>query len=256
MWTVLQALSSSVSDHAPLLLSLSSGHKPKRRFRFERFWEKLEGFEDAIQEGWQCDAAIVDPFQRLNELLRSTASHLQAWSQRSVGNVKLKIAIANLVIHKLDAAQDHRPLSVEERWLRRTLKLLLLSLSSLERTIARQRSRMRWLRDGDANSKLFHSVANGRKARNFIPVVCVDNVLISDQQGKEDAFFQAYMNLPGTIENREAELDLSALGLRSLDLSDLDNLFSEDEVWAVIKELPKDRAPGPDGFIGSFYQSA
>jgi mannosylglycoprotein endo-beta-mannosidase len=115
---------------------------------------------------------------------------------------------------------------------------------------------MRWLRDGDANSKLFHSVANGRKARNFIPVVCVDNVLISDQQGKEDAFFQAYMNLPGTIENREAELDLSALGLRSLDLSDLDNLFSEDEVWAVIKELPKDRAPGPDGFIGSFYQSA
>jgi hypothetical protein len=115
---------------------------------------------------------------------------------------------------------------------------------------------MRWLRDGDANSKLFHSVANGRKARNFIPVVRVDNVLISDQHGKEDAFFQAYMNLLGTIENREAEFDLSALGLRTLDLSDLDNLFSEDEVWAVIKELPKDRSPGPDGFIGSFYQSA
>jgi hypothetical protein len=73
---ILQALSSSVSDHAPLLLSLNSGHKPKRRFRFERFWEKLEGFEDAVQEGWHCDADITDPFQRLNELLRSTASHL------------------------------------------------------------------------------------------------------------------------------------------------------------------------------------
>jgi hypothetical protein len=45
---ILQALSSSVSDHAPLLLSLNSGFKPKRRFRFERFWEKLEGFEDAL----------------------------------------------------------------------------------------------------------------------------------------------------------------------------------------------------------------
>jgi hypothetical protein len=79
----------------------------------------------------------VDPFHRLNELLRSTASHLQRWSQRAVGNVKLKIAIANLVIHKLDAALDRRDLTIEERWLRRTLKLLLLSMSSLERTIAR-----------------------------------------------------------------------------------------------------------------------
>jgi hypothetical protein len=57
----------------------------KKRFRFERFWEKLDGFEEAIQEGWHYDASIVDPFQRLNKLLRSTASHLQAWSQRAVG---------------------------------------------------------------------------------------------------------------------------------------------------------------------------
>jgi mannosylglycoprotein endo-beta-mannosidase len=253
---LLQALSSSVSDHAPLLLSLGAGHKPKRRFRFERFWENLEGFEDAIQEGWKCDASIVDPFQRLNELLRNTASHLQAWSQRAVGNVKLKIAIANLVIHKLDIALDRRALSLEERWLRRTLKLLLLSLCSLERTIARQRSRMRWLRDGDANSRLFHSVANGRKARNFIPAVRVDNILITDQQGKEEVFFNAYKNLLGTIENRDFDFDLHALGLRQHVLPDLDALFTDDEVWAVIKELPKDRAPGPDGFIGSFYQKA
>jgi hypothetical protein len=73
-----------------------------------------------------------------------------------VGNIKLKIVIANLVIHKLGAALDHRLLSLEERWLRRSLKLILLSLCSLERTIARQNSWMRWLHDGDANSKLFH----------------------------------------------------------------------------------------------------
>jgi exonuclease III len=112
---LLQALSSSASDHAPLLLSLNAGHKPKRRFRFERYWEKLDGFEEAIQEGWRCDDSFADPFQRLNELMRNSASHLQAWSQRSVGNIKLKIAIANLVIHKLDSALDRRFLSAEER---------------------------------------------------------------------------------------------------------------------------------------------
>jgi hypothetical protein len=53
------------------------------------------------------------------------------------------------------------------------------------------------------------------------------------------------------VENRDFELNLDALGLQ-----DLDAMFTEDEVWSVIKELPADRAPGPDGFIGSFYQKA
>ncbi|KAM0830041.1 hypothetical protein ACQ4PT_066474 [Festuca glaucescens] len=33
-------------------------------------------------------------------------------------------------------------------------------------------------------------------------------------------------------------------------------MFSEEEVWGVIKELPPDRAPGPDGFVGAVYQRA
>jgi hypothetical protein len=94
------------------------GHKPKRHFCFERFWEKLEGFDEAIHGGWRCDARIVDPFQCLSELLQSASAHLQSWSQRAVGNVKLKILITNLVIHKLHAALDHRLLSLEEWWLR------------------------------------------------------------------------------------------------------------------------------------------
>lgn len=28
------------------------------------------------------------------------------------------------------------------------------------------------------------------------------------------------------------------------------------EVWNAIKELPSDRAPGPNGFIGAFYKTS
>jgi mannosylglycoprotein endo-beta-mannosidase len=191
--SILQALSSSISDHAPLHLALSAAPRPKKRFQFELCWTKLEGFQDAVKEAWRCDDSIVDPFKRLDALFRNAASFLQSWGQRKIGNIKLNIAIANVLIFWLDVAQERRPLSEGERWLRRTLKLLVLGLSSLERTVARQRSRIRWLKDGDANSRLFHLVANGRRAKNFVTAVRVGDETVTDQARKIQVFTEAYV---------------------------------------------------------------
>jgi hypothetical protein len=46
------------------------------------------------------------------------------------------------------------------------------------------------------------------------------------------------------------------LDVHSLDLSGMDALFSEREVWAAITDMPADRALGPDCFTGAFYRSA
>lgn len=44
--------------------------------------------------------------------------------------------------------------------------------------------------------------------------------------------------------------------LPQLDLAGIDACFSEEEVWATIRELPSDRARGPDSFSGLFYKVA
>jgi hypothetical protein len=206
--SLLQAISSSVSDHAPLHLSMTAALRPKKRFKFEAFWLQLEGFDDAVKEGWKCVAEIVDPFLRLDACYRNLATHLQAWGDTKVGNLKLQIALANLIIHRFDAAQETRELLPEEWWLRKTLKHVVLGMSSMERTMARQRSRLRWLKDGDANTKLFRAVANGRRTQNFIPALRHEGVLISDQKRKEEILFDSYNNLLGSIQNRDHTLDL------------------------------------------------
>ena len=97
---LLQALSTSVSDHAALHITTSAAFWPKKRFRFEAFWPKLEGFEQAVKDAWVCDPEIVDPFERLDALFRNAGVSLQACGPKKVGHVKLLMAVATRVILK------------------------------------------------------------------------------------------------------------------------------------------------------------
>ena len=55
-------------------------------------------------------------------------------------------------------------------------------------------------------------------------------------------FTDAFQQLLGRASTREADLNLDFLDLDRHDLSDLDEIFTEEEVWDTIKELPPDRA--------------
>jgi hypothetical protein len=44
--------------------------------------------------------------------------------------------------------------------------------------------------------------------------------------------------------------------MNRLDLSSLDSPFSDEELWEAIKDMPSEKAPGPDGFILAFYRKS
>ncbi|KAE8802865.1 hypothetical protein D1007_21403 [Hordeum vulgare] len=92
--------------------------------------------------------------------------------------------------------------------------------------------------------------------KKHIPAITVDGQIITDQRGKEDAFYKEYPDLLGKDVARKFTLNLDELDVVRADLSDQDCIFHEEEIWKVVKELPPDRAPGPGGFIGLFFEKA
>lgn len=167
--SVLQSTTAGVSDHCLLILGLKVSTGVKRCFHFESFWIKVPGFIDAVKQNLEVLVQSDCTIKQLSLNLQRLSRELQKWGQRKVGNIKLQLQMAKEILHRLEIERDSRDLTEEEEWLCKKLKLHCLGLASLERTIARLRSRILYLKEGDANTAFFHQQARFRKKKNFIP---------------------------------------------------------------------------------------
>lgn len=159
---MLTTLGSVTSDHCPLLVDLEADFEVGRCFKFECFWPKADGFLDIVQHAWQSIPSEGNPVLVLDDKLHATAKALQSWNDRQIGNIRLQIAIAMEIIARLDVAMESRAFPDQEHGLRKLLKRKLLGLCSLERTMARQRSRLLQLKVGHANTTYFQRHARHR----------------------------------------------------------------------------------------------
>jgi hypothetical protein len=82
----LSALRTSTSDHCPLLLNLALPFNSRKRFRFESFWPKVDGFLETVEMAWASMPPIENPFKRLAAKLSATAKALMSWNDRFIGN--------------------------------------------------------------------------------------------------------------------------------------------------------------------------
>lgn len=99
---LLQSAASEDSDHFPIILGLRDNCLGKRRFHFEAFWPKIEGFQEAVQEAWSTVSGQICPFQNLNLKLKAVARALKERSDKKVGHVASKLALAREILHQLE----------------------------------------------------------------------------------------------------------------------------------------------------------
>lgn len=118
-----------------------------------------------------------------------------------------------------------------------------------------QRSRATWLKEGDANTKYFHSCIKRRSSSNSIKALKVgDGWAVSPTDVRKEVVDYFTTHVANPLCDRP-KLD----GVPFATLSDEENVnliapFSLMEIEAVVKDSEGDKSPGPDGYNFAFIK--
>lgn len=215
----------------------------------------MQGFHEIVSDIWSKHVNSTLPLKRLHIKLSRVAKAIKRWRKENVGDTRLQLALVKEILLQLEAAQEFRTISDQELELRRRLKARSIGLAAIEKARIRQKSRLTYIRCGDANTKFFHICASSRRRKNYIQCLHTDDGMVFAHEDKEKAIGDYFRDHIGSTTPRSMSLNWHSLGYTPRDLSELELPFTHDEVKDTIDSMPSDKAPGPDGFTGAFFKA-
>jgi hypothetical protein len=190
----------------------------------------------------------------LSKKLKRLRGELKRWS-KSISKLKMMIENCNKVLLDIDNIEDKRPLFVQEYNFRVILKGHINRLLGYQNKYWKQRCTYRWAQLGDENTKYFHARATERYRHNsIVSVVLDDGRLVDSHAEKVAAFLDSFKSRMGCSHTLVMAFNLSILITRVEGLEALSVPFTSQEIDKVIRLLPADKAPSPDGFNGLFLK--
>ncbi|KAG9458671.1 hypothetical protein H6P81_003179 [Aristolochia fimbriata] len=244
------------SDHSPIMLKTEPENWGPKPFRFEEEWLLEEGFKDKLKTWWQEGQANGTACFIFNKKLKYLKSKIKSWASDNRTNREEEKNSLLEKIKELDMEEEQQgSLSIPEGLRRDFLKEQYEIKVRQERIHWKQRTRYKWISEGDGNTKFFHGIASAHRRRNRISSIIVGNETIIGKEGIIQTFTDFYRDLYS--DNIPCRPYPRALPLKSLSTSAADSLvmpFAEEEIEEAIQSLPADKAPGPDGFTSAFYK--
>ncbi|XP_021974931.1 uncharacterized protein LOC110870041 [Helianthus annuus] len=252
----LRALPKLWSDHSPLVLSSSVVKFGARPFLFFNSWLSKEGFKEVV-----VDACINFPDPGgprdvyLIKKLGVVRSKIKEWRDDMIRKEGEVVSIAKEEVEAIEEILELRELTEEEEWSLVENRKILAEVELAKSMDLKQRSRIRWAKEGDENSRFFHSHINWRRACNVIHGLDVDGQWVSKPSLVKKEVFSFFRS-----RFKEECSDRPSLGcpdvqkISSSDANALESPFSREEVKRAVFECGDDRAPGPDGFNFRFFK--
>ncbi|CAJ2652820.1 unnamed protein product [Trifolium pratense] len=247
-----------LSDHCPLVLSANEEDWGPRPSRMLKCWNDIPGYNMFVRDKWKSFQVDGWGGYVLKEKFKMIKVALKEWHTAHVQNLPGRIETLKVRLSALDEKGEEEDLSDEELAELHGASFDIHSLSRLHASISWQQSRALWLKEGDANSKYFHSVLTSRRCRNALSVIQVDGVTLEGVIPIRQAVFSHFeSHFKAPIVERPEVDDLQFKRLNQVEIGGLTKPFTEAEVKLAVWDCDSYKSPGPDGinfgFIKDFW---
>ena len=252
------------SDHSSLLITHKIQGTSKPAFRFLNFWTSHSEFLKEVCKIWD-EPVSAPPISKLMIKLRKLKTHLRKWSWSTYGNLFRSFQLAEDEIKNLESHLEENPSEVNITHLNEA-KAKHSQVLIREAEFWKQKSHLRWFKDGDCNSKFFQKSVQVNRAT--IRINCIKNLAgnwVEDPVEIADIGIEHFKNqLSDSIIYDEHYWNLLNSELHrcipSL-ISEGENLTLEcfpdpEEIRKAVFSFDPNSAAGPEGFNGQFFQSS
>ncbi|GKV45171.1 hypothetical protein SLEP1_g52281 [Rubroshorea leprosula] len=248
-------LERSVSDHCPILLKnerVDWGPKP---FKFFDAWLEQPECMEVIKKAWNSTAPKGWKGFKLKEKLKRAKNALKEWSGKYMADTDCKIKEAERVIAIVDEKGEDGTLTAEDIEIRKGCFIELWRNLRIKESMWQQKARKMWLKEGDANTKFFHSCVKGRWRRNEIISIQINNKQlrgVAEIREEVASYFQGLFT-----EEKWQRPRLDGINFNQLSQTDSESLtavFFEEEIKNAVWDCDSSKSPGPDGFNFRFIK--
>ncbi|KAL0928209.1 hypothetical protein M5K25_000081 [Dendrobium thyrsiflorum] len=186
--TKVEHLSRTISDHAPLLLSVNTfkNQSSPTAFRFQNMWLLHDDFMNIVKRNWVAPVFSnnnVSGMSRLWSKLSRLKQVLRWWNKNTFKNIFSNIKEAECLVVDLDNIYMNNPNSTNLSNLN-DAKTKLFQLQNQEEIYWRQKSSIKFMLEGDKNTKYFHAMTKKNRIRNYISKIvdCDGNIVDVEDQ--------------------------------------------------------------------------
>ncbi|KAF7828452.1 reverse transcriptase [Senna tora] len=240
-------------DHSPIITNLNP--KPMKRakeFKFEDYWMEHKDFTGILQQSWSRDND-ADNWAKWRRNGNNFQQAVQDWSKKTFKRADGEITKLKLKLQHL----CNTPHSEENAKQIMEIKKKIDDLWKQEEMYWHARSRVKWLRHGDQNTRYFHAITVQRRNRNrIVRMKDTDGNWVEEENQIRVCLDRYFTDLFSTVRNRDVSWvaglverrvneDINAVLTRNITL---------DEVKKAVFDLGPQKAPGPDGLKGCFFQ--
>nr|GEU40024.1 hypothetical protein [Tanacetum cinerariifolium] len=207
-----------ISDHSPSVLYIPSIVKVKpNHFKFFNVSILDKRFKDVVREGWSSHVSGFDMF-RVVKKLKGLKKPIRKMMYDK-GNLHANVIRLHGKLDRLQTDLDNDLSNASIREEEVTAVVMFNEAILIEEKFLKQKEKITWLREGDANTAYFHKMLRSRVLR----MISNTNNLFSTRLDANEAL-------------------------------DMVRVVSSQEVKSAMFSMGNDKSPGPDGFTAAFFK--